>query len=143
MKQGNGQKECKQTGFTLIELLVVVAIIGALSSVVLSSVTEARERAYNAKVLTEVHQYVTALQLARDSSDDGSYPGGVTSIHCLGEPYNSTSNFSTGKCYFDVQQRDKLSMSEANKVKEHYSGYPSSEREVSFSSSLISRGYML
>ena len=39
-----------QKGFTLIELLVVVAIIGVLSTVVLTSLSTARARANDAKV---------------------------------------------------------------------------------------------
>ena len=59
-------------GFTLIELLVVISIIGVLSSVVLTSLAEARGRARDAKWLTEVKSLQTVMTLYKDTN--GSYP---------------------------------------------------------------------
>ncbi|MBP7741079.1 MAG: prepilin-type N-terminal cleavage/methylation domain-containing protein [Candidatus Pacebacteria bacterium] len=50
-------------GFTLIELLVVVAIIGLLSSVVLSSLNAARMRARDAERRSDIVQIRNALEL--------------------------------------------------------------------------------
>ena len=61
----------KNKGFTLIELLVVISIISLLSSVVLSSVNSARNKAKDATVKQEVAQFVNSLNL--NYNDYGSY----------------------------------------------------------------------
>jgi prepilin-type N-terminal cleavage/methylation domain-containing protein len=59
----NGKK-----GFTLIELLVVIAIIGLLSSVVIASLANAREKARYAKSQTELNQIIKAAVIAQGES---------------------------------------------------------------------------
>ncbi|MBI3305786.1 type II secretion system protein [Candidatus Nomurabacteria bacterium] len=69
-------KECRTQalgGFTLIELLVVVAIIGILSSVVLTSLSSARQKANVAATASDLRQIVTALSLYQNDNN-GSYP---------------------------------------------------------------------
>lgn len=72
----------KQRGFTLIELLVVVAIIGLISSVVLSSLASAREKAADAKATQEMHQFQVAVQLFFNENGRYPYPGDLN-WHCL------------------------------------------------------------
>ncbi len=50
-------------GFTLLELLVVIAIMGTLSSVVMSSVSSARTKAYDAKVKAQLSNIRTAAEM--------------------------------------------------------------------------------
>ena len=58
-------------GFTLIELLVVISIISLLSSVILTSVSEARKRAEYQKFGSELVQIRNALALyATDHGGD-------------------------------------------------------------------------
>ncbi len=52
-----------QKGFTLIELLVVVAIISLLSSVVLASLRDARDRAKLTAFQQDVEQFILAAEL--------------------------------------------------------------------------------
>ncbi|MFH1201200.1 MAG: prepilin-type N-terminal cleavage/methylation domain-containing protein [bacterium] len=59
-------------GFTLIELLVVVAIIGLLSSIILSNLNSARAKGRNAKRASDVHQLKIAMEYFYDVN--GSYP---------------------------------------------------------------------
>ncbi len=56
-------------GFTLIELLVVNAIIGILSTVVVSSVQSAREKAANASVKAGLRSIMAPAQMVYDSTN--------------------------------------------------------------------------
>ena len=66
-KRANGEE-----GFTLIELLVVIAIIGILSSVVLASLSTARQKSRDAKRVSDIGQIQLALELYFDASQ--TYP---------------------------------------------------------------------
>lgn len=61
------------SGFTLIELLVVIAIIGVLSSVVLASVSSARQSAKEASILSSLRNAQTQATLYYNQN--GSYSG--------------------------------------------------------------------
>lgn len=93
----NNQKK----GFTLIELLVVISIIGILSSIVLVSLNQARIKARNSAINSQVLEYRKALELYA-SDHNGRYPYAHTSdfagdgmAYCLGN-YSSVS--SDGRC---------------------------------------------
>lgn len=55
-------------GFTLIELLVVIAIIALLSSVVLATLTTARQKAKDARTLADMDQLALAIGMYTDAS---------------------------------------------------------------------------
>lgn len=63
----------KESGFTLIELLVVIAIIGILSSVVLTSLSSARDKAKMARRVADARQVKTALE-SYAIANNGAYP---------------------------------------------------------------------
>ncbi len=77
----------RKKGFTLIELLVVISIISLLSSVVLSSLNSARQKAKNAGIKSSIVQWRNALNLYY--SDFGGFYKSGSSSYCLG----------TGPCY--------------------------------------------
>jgi prepilin-type N-terminal cleavage/methylation domain-containing protein len=68
-------------GFTLIELLVVIAIIGILSSVVLASLSTARQKSRDAKRISDIGQIQLAAELFFDATS--SYPTTAQGISSL------------------------------------------------------------
>jgi prepilin-type N-terminal cleavage/methylation domain-containing protein len=69
------ERKNKNRGFTLIELLVVISIIGLLSSVVLVSLANARQKARDSKRVGEMNQLSKAFELFYN--DAGAYPTGT------------------------------------------------------------------
>lgn len=92
------QKKLKlNSGFTLIELLVVVAIIGLLSSVVLSNLKAARAKSKDAFLKEQGTQM--RILLEQEYNETGSYTGlqpgvwATTSGDC--DTMSLTGNFAT------------------------------------------------
>jgi prepilin-type N-terminal cleavage/methylation domain-containing protein len=60
-------------GFTLIELLIVIAILGLLSSIVLSSMGQTREAAYFVKAKKALHSIHESVEFYKNDNND-NYP---------------------------------------------------------------------
>ncbi|MDD2935511.1 MAG: type II secretion system protein [Candidatus Pacebacteria bacterium] len=69
-------------GFTLIELLVVIAIIGILSSVVLASLNSAREKARDARRVSDLGQIALAMEMYYN--DNTNYPATIADLQTGG-----------------------------------------------------------
>lgn len=67
-------KKMNKKGFTLIELLVVVAIIGLLSTLAVVALGNARQKARDARRLSDLKQMQTAFELYY--TDQTAYPSG-------------------------------------------------------------------
>ena len=85
----------RKGGFTLIELLVVIAIIGILSSVVLASLSTARQKSRDAKRVADLGQIQLALELQFDASSTypRSNPVASTATYDGGIQFGQTNGF--------------------------------------------------
>ena len=83
-------------GFTLIELLVVVSIIGLLSSVVLASLSGARESARDVVRFNDLGQLETAMEMYLN--EKGQYPCGDANgtISTGGRDFSFDTSLSDG-----------------------------------------------
>ncbi len=80
-------QKINKKGFTLIELLVVIAIIGLLSTLAIVSLNNARQKARDARRVSDIKQVQTALELYYN--DAGGYP--PTEVSGSSVSYNSVT----------------------------------------------------
>ncbi len=62
-------KQIAQRGFTLIELLVVIAIIGILASVVLASLSTARQKGTDAAIQSSVNNFRAQAEITGNQTN--------------------------------------------------------------------------
>lgn len=87
----------RTSGFTLIELLVVIAIIGILASIVLVSLTAARQKSRDANRAATMQEVQKALELYA-TNNNGSYPStnGNWQSQCAGWGTYTATNVIPG-----------------------------------------------
>ncbi len=85
-------KKFTQGGFTLIELLVVIAIIGILSSVVLASLSTARNKGADAKIQSQLGAMRAQAELYSGTTPAAQTRGVCPGANPVGTIFESANN---------------------------------------------------
>lgn len=72
--------EMRSGGFSLVELLISITIIGILSTIILSSMSNSRARAYDSKTKQQLSSFRTAAEIYFTNQTPNSY--GPVSASC-------------------------------------------------------------
>ncbi len=95
----------KKQGFSLAELLVVISIIGLLSSVIIVSVSNARQNSRDKVRIVDIEQLRLTLRLYAE--ENGTYPSsngpisGIVGLNAFGSLPTDPINDSTHSYQYD------------------------------------------
>ena len=79
----------EKRGFTLLELLIVIAIIGILTSIVLSALSNSRAKAYDSKIIQQLRNFRIGAETYFVNQDPNSY--GPVSASCASGIFNDVN----------------------------------------------------
>ncbi len=116
-------KQNHKKGFTLIELLVVVAIMGMLAALAVVSLNNARQRARDARRVSDIKQIQTALELY--FLDNDTYPDGTStwiSGTCLDDT-GFAGSCGTGTVYMTTVPNNPRPYNDDTECGENYTDY--------------------